>query len=229
METWVTIKVSIVLLPIMTDIDTGIRIREKARDLYMQFGLRSVSMDDIATGLGMSKKTIYQYYADKDELIVAVIQEEIQRTQTTCERDRLLASNAVHEIFLAMDMVVEMFSAMNPSLLFDMQKYHPRAFLHFQKHKNDYVYGMIRENIVRGIKEEFYRPEIHVDILSRYRLETMMLPFHPDFHSKLKFNLAEVEEEFIIHFLFGMASPKGYKLIQKYQQQRKNLITNGKI
>lgn len=213
----------------MTDFDTGIRIREKARDLFMQFGLRSVSMDDIATGLGMSKKTIYQYYADKDELILAVIQEEIQRTQTTCEQDRGKSLNAIHELFLAMDMVVEMFSSMNPSLLFDMQKYHPRAFLHFQKHKNDYVYGMIRENVVRGIKEELYRPEIHVDIISRYRLETMMLPFHPDFHSKLKFNLGEVEEEFIIHFLFGMASPKGYKLIQKYQQERKNLITNGKV
>ncbi len=228
METCVTMKVSLVLQPIMTDFDTGIRIREKARDLFMQFGLRSVSMDDIATGLGMSKKTIYQYYADKDELIVAVIHEEIQQTQTTCEKDRQQSSNAVHELFLAMEMVVEMFSAMNPSLLFDMQKYHPRAFLQFQKHKNDYVYGMIRENILRGIKEELFRPEIHVDIMSRYRLETMMLPFHPDFHSKLKFNLAEVEEEFMVHFLFGMASPKGYKLIQKYQQERKNLITHGK-
>ena len=57
----------------MTDFDTGLRIKEKARDLFMQYGLRSVSMDDIAGNLGMSKKTIYQYYADKDELIVEVI------------------------------------------------------------------------------------------------------------------------------------------------------------
>jgi AcrR family transcriptional regulator len=228
METWVTLKVSLVLLPIMTEFDTGIRIREKAHDLFMQFGLRSVSMDDIATGLGMSKKTIYQYYADKDELIVAVIQEEIQRTQTTCEHDRLSASNAVHEIFLAMDMVVEMFGSMNPSLLFDMQKYHPRAFAQFQKHKNDYIYGVIRENMKRGIAEELYRPDMNIDILTRYRLETMMLPFHPDFYNKSKFTLVEVEEEFIIHFLFGMASPKGYKLIQKYQQERKNLINDAK-
>ena len=65
----------------MTDYDTGLRIKAKARDLFMQYGLRSVSMDDIAGNLGMSKKTIYQYYADKDELIVAVIGEELQQNQ----------------------------------------------------------------------------------------------------------------------------------------------------
>jgi AcrR family transcriptional regulator len=81
METWITNKVSIVLHPIMTENETAIRIREKAHGLFMQFGLRSVSMDDIANSLGMSKKTIYQYYADKDELIVAVIEVEIKRTR----------------------------------------------------------------------------------------------------------------------------------------------------
>jgi TetR/AcrR family transcriptional regulator, cholesterol catabolism regulator len=110
---------------------------------------------------------------------------------------------------------------MNPSLLFDMEKYHPKAFQKFQKHKNDYLYNIIRENLKRGIREELYRPEIKIDVLSRYRLETMMMPFHPEFQNKVKSNLAELEEEFILHFLYGLASPKGYKLIQKYQQDRK--------
>jgi TetR/AcrR family transcriptional regulator, cholesterol catabolism regulator len=223
-ETLVTKKVSVVLLPIMTDFDIGIRIREKAHDLFMQFGLRSVSMDDIATALGMSKKTIYQYYADKDELIGAVIEREIQHTQSICEADRDTSSNAIHEVWMAMEMVVEMFGSMNPSLLYDMEKYHPKAFLKFQKHKNDYLYNIIRENMQRGIREELYRPEIKVDILSRYRIETMMLPFHSEFQNKLKSNLAELEEEFILHFLYGLVTPKGYKLIQKYQQDRKKLV-----
>ncbi|MEO6228780.1 MAG: TetR/AcrR family transcriptional regulator [Ferruginibacter sp.] len=228
METLVTLKVSIVLQSIMTEFETGNRIRGKAHDLYMQYGIRSVSMDDIANSLGMSKKTIYQHYADKDELVVAVIEKEIEQTQNTCELDRSLSVNAIHEIFKAMDMMIELFSNMNPSLLFDMQKYHPKAFQVFLKHKNDYIYSIIKENIDRGILEELYRAEIKVDILSRYRLETMMLPLSPDFHSKLKYNLAEIEEEFIIHFLFGLASPKGYKLIQKYQLERKKTINDGK-
>lgn len=228
METFVTLKVSLVLQSVMTEFETSIRIREKAHDLYMQYGIRSVSMDDIANSLGMSKKTIYQHYADKDELVVAVIEKEIEQNQRTCELDRSQSVNAIHEIFKAMDMMVELFSNMNPSLLFDMQKYHPKAFQVFLKHKNDYIYSIIKENIERGIYEALYRAEIKVDILSRCRLETMMLPLSPDFHSKLKYNLAEIEEEFIIHFLFGLASPKGYKLIQKYQLERKKIINDGK-
>ena len=221
METLVTKKVSIVLPTIMAEFDISIRIREKAHDLFMQYGLRSVSMDDIANALGMSKKTIYQYYADKDELIGVVIEQEIQNTQSICEKDRDTSANAIQEIFMAMEMVMEIYGPMNPSLLFDMEKYHPKAFQKFQKHKNDYLYNIIRENLKRGIREELYRPEIKIDVLSRYRLETMMMPFHPEFQNKVKSNLAELEEEFILHFLYGLASPKGYKLIQKYQQDRK--------
>ncbi len=212
----------------MADIDTGLRIKETARGLFMQYGLRSVSMDDIAAKLGMSKKTIYQYYADKDELIEAVIGEELTHNQTICERDRKSSANAVHEIFLAMEMVVELFSAMNPSLIYDMQKYHPKAFLKFQRHKDDYLYNIIRENMERGIEEGLYRQDINLDIMARYRVESMMLPFNPDFHTRLKYNLARIGEEFIIHFLFGLASPKGYKLIIKYQQERIKLSNDGK-
>ena len=194
----------------------------------MQYGLRSVSMDDIANNLGMSKKTIYQYYADKDELIVAVITDELQDNQATCDRDHAASNNAVHEIFLVMNMVVELFSAMNPSLIYDMQKYHPNAFIKFQHHKNDYLYRTIRSNMERGIKEGLYREDINLDILARYRVEGIMLPFNPDFHTRLKYDLARIEEEFIIHFLFGLASPKGYRLIVKYQQERIKISNDGK-
>jgi TetR/AcrR family transcriptional regulator, cholesterol catabolism regulator len=228
METLVTHKVSIVLQSIMADIETGIRIKEKAHVLFMQYGLRSVSMDDIAGNLGMSKKTIYQYYADKDELIEAVISEELLRSQHICEKDQQCSDNAIHEIFLALKMVVDMMSTMNPSLIYDMQKYHPKAYQKFHQHKNDYLYSVIRVNMERGIREGLYREDINLDILSRYRVESILLPFNPDFHTRVKYTLAKLQEELIIHFLFGLASPKGYKLIIKYQQERLKLSNDEK-
>lgn len=204
----------------IAEIDTAERIKQKAHALFMQYGLRSVSMDDIAQGLGMSKKTIYQYFEDKEELIVAIVSQEIKSRQACCENERTISANAIHEMFLAMDMVVEMFRNMNPSLIYDMQKYHPKAFEIFSNHKDRYLYNVIRENIKRGIIEELYRSDINLDIISRYRIESMMLPFNPNFHSKVKSTLAEIEEEFIIHYLFGLASIKGRKLILKYQKER---------
>jgi hypothetical protein len=83
-----------------------------------------------------------------------------------------------------MEMVVEIFGTMNPSLLYDMQKYHPKAYQKFQNHKNDYLYNVIRDNMQRGIREELYRPEILVDVLSRYRLGNNDAPISPRFSSE---------------------------------------------
>ncbi len=204
----------------MTEIDTTERIKQKAHDLFMQYGLRSVSMDDIANGLGISKKTIYQYYADKEALVDAVVNAIIEHNRSCCEIDRKTADNAIHEIFLAMEFMMEIFRSMNASLLFDMQKYHPRAFQQFSKHKNDYLYGVIKDNLIRGVKEELYRPEIKVEVLTRFRVESVTMPFNPEFHTKVKSSLAEIEEEMTYNFLFGLVSPKGYKLALKYQQDR---------
>ena len=223
METLVTLKVSLVLQPIMTDIDTKARIQKAAHDLVMQYGIRSVSMDDIAANLGMSKKTIYQYFKDKDELVEAVVDEVITTNQYACKQDIERSENAVHEIFLVMEMMAEMFKTMNPFILHDMQKYHPAAFSKFKKHKNEFLYNVCTQNLLRGVKEELYRPELAVDILCRYRVETMFIPFNPEFQQSLKQSLAKIEEEILMHFLFGLVSQKGYKQIIKYREQKAKL------
>jgi TetR/AcrR family transcriptional regulator, cholesterol catabolism regulator len=200
--------------------ETKERILLKATELYMRYGIRSVSMDDIAVQSGVSKKTIYQFYADKEELIEAVFLGEISHSESCCDRDRAASANAIEEVFLAMEMVEEMFRSMNPSLLYDIQKHHPRAYQHFENHKNEYLHMVIRENLQRGIAEGLYREDFNADIITRFRLESMMLPFNPDFRTKGKYNLADMEVELTLHFLYGIVNPKGYRLILKYQQDR---------
>ena len=215
-----TKKVSIVLHTFMAEIETVIRIKQKAHDLLMQYGIRSVSMDDIASALGMSKKTIYQYFADKDELVEAVIKDKIDENQVCCEKDKETARDAVHEVFLAMEMMQELFQNMNPAVIYDMEKFHPKAFGHFTKHKHQFLYKVLSDNIVRGKKEELYRAEIDIDIIVKARIENMMLAFNQQLFPKNKFSLVAVETQLTEHFLFGLASPKGHKLILKYQQER---------
>jgi TetR/AcrR family transcriptional regulator, cholesterol catabolism regulator len=230
METLVTLKVSIVLRPIMIESEPRQRIKEAAHDLFMLYGIRSVSMDDIAANLGMSKKTIYQYFKDKDDLVEAVVDDVIVSNQSGCLQDKNRSENAVHEIFLAMDMMAEMFKTMNPSIVYDMQKYHPAAFRRFMKHKNEFLFNLCKQNLERGVAEELYRPELDLDILCKYRVETMLIPFNPDFQQGLRHNLAKIEEEILVHFLFGIVSIKGYKLIVKYREQREKLTTpNNKL
>lgn len=200
--------------------ETQERIVTKAHELYMRYGIRSVSMDEIAAQLGMSKKTIYQFYADKDALVEGVIGIEINVNEQECAKHRGLCDNAVHEIFLAMDMVQEMLKGMNPAILFDLEKFHPKAFKKFNDHKNTFFSNVILDNLKRGIAAELYRPEINMDIISKFRVGAMFLIFNPDLFPPTKLNITDVLWETTDNFLYGLTTIKGQKLIVKYKQQR---------
>jgi AcrR family transcriptional regulator len=207
--------------------DNKERILIKAEELFMKFGIRSVSMDDIANHLGMSKKTLYHYFADKDGLVDAVVDLHISRMETDCQGCRKDATNAIHEIFITMDRVMMEFSNMNPMLLHDLEKFHFKAFQRFREHKDKFLLQVIRNNIEWGIREELYRHDLNVEVMSRYRIESMMIPFNVTLFPPSKFNMGQTSQMIIENFTYGLATLKGHKLIQKYNQQRqKNLIQN---
>ncbi|WP_288096291.1 TetR/AcrR family transcriptional regulator [Hydrotalea sp.] len=201
------------------------RIIAKAHELFMRFGVRSISMDEIASQLGMSKKTLYQYFTDKDHLVEQVIRLEINRNTSYCHLQYNQSENAIHEVFLAIEMVEEMLKNMNPLLLFELEKYHPKAFQQFYEHKNKFLFQVITNNLKRGIEEELYRSELPVEIMAAYRIESIFLIFNPSFTQATgKHSLDELAEAITHHFLYGIATPKGQKLIAKYLQKQQKPI-----
>ena len=200
------------------------RIVQKAHEMFMKFGIRSISMDEIAAQLGVSKKTIYHFFADKDALVEAVINIEINDSERECVDYREKSENPIHEIFLAIDDVMEMLKVMNPTLVYDLQKYHPVVFRKLSDYKNKFLYRVIKENLERGIAEELYRPEINTDILTRLRLATIFLMFNPEMMPPGKNTAGELIKEITMNFLYGLATPKGLKLIQKYTLQRQKQL-----
>lgn len=197
------------------------RILARSEELFMKFGIRSVSMDDIANHLGMSKKTLYQYFADKDELVLGVVDGHINDMEKQCLVCHTEAKDAIHEIFMTMERIVEQFSNMNPMLLYDLEKFHYKAYQRFREHKDKYLLQIIRDNIEWGMKDELYRADLNVDVLSRFRIESMMIPFNVTVFPPGKYNLALISETIIENFTYGLATIKGHKLIQKYNDQRK--------
>lgn len=199
------------------------RILLKSHELFNRFGIRSISMDEISAQLGISKKTIYQSFSDKDELVCAVFTAIMEASRVRCCEDRERAENAIHEVFLAFDQIQEMFANMNPSVLFDMEKYHPATFKKYMDFKNGFLYEMIKNNIERGLQEELYRPEIDVDIMTRYRIHSLMLSFDSAVFPNNRTHIVYIEQQLLEHFLFGLATSKGVKLIRKYKLQRQNV------
>jgi hypothetical protein len=127
-------------------------------------------------------------------------------------------------------MVQEMFANMNPAVLFEMQKYHPVTFKKFQEYKNGFLYGMIRTNIEAGMRDELYREDIDVDVLTRYRIHSIMLAFDPEVFPSNRTRLVHIEQQLLEHFMYGVATAKGQKLILKYKNQRlKNKLDEKRI
>src|SRR5687768_7244981 len=115
------------------------RIKQKAEELFRKYGIRSITMDEIASQLGISKKTIYQYFADKHQLVEAVITDIINYNQGQCKCYSEDATNAVHEVFLLMDLIKESFEDLNPTVFYDMERSHPNAWQKFLSHKNQFI------------------------------------------------------------------------------------------
>lgn len=206
------------------------RILEKATDLFMRYGIRSITMDEIATQLGVSKKTLYQFFADKDAMVEAVVNEETKRNEEGCRQFSARAENAVHEIFLAMDNMQEMLKAMNPQLIHDLEKHHPVAFKRLKQYKYHFLYGMIKENLERGIKEDLYRTDINTDLTVRHRIESAFMPFNQEVFPQNKFPMNQACQELAILFLHSICNIKGKKLIETYlNESQKTILHEQKI
>ncbi|MBX2921841.1 MAG: TetR/AcrR family transcriptional regulator [Chitinophagaceae bacterium] len=208
--------------PIFEVMEIQERIALKAHDLFLRYGIRSISMDEIASQLGISKKTIYQFYADKDALVENVIDMTLRDNENECSTTKKESENPVHEIFIAMNMVQELLKVMNPIIVYDLQKYHPAAHKKLTDHQNKFLYRLIKENLEDGIALQLYRPEINIEIIARFRLASVFMMFNPDLFPPGKHNLATIMEETTILFLYGITTAKGQRLIQKYQQLSNN-------
>lgn len=196
--------------------DTRQRIEDQAREMFMRYGIRSISMDDIAGEVGMSKKTIYACFADKDELVEAVIGRHIRESEEKIIGLIRQSTNAVEEILLTMRLFECQFRNLNPIVLHDLRKFHPGAYRLVEGHKGKFVLQTMRANMERGKREGVFRVDMDIDILSKFQLESMMLVFDTQLFPSDRFNLADVSQEIHRHYLLGMCTSYGQTMILNY-------------
>lgn len=204
----------------MEEQDIKDRILRGAEELFLRYGVRSVSMDDVARHLSVSKKTLYQYFADKDEIVTMVASYHMEKDQKQYEGFRLTAKNAIDELVKISGCLKRDFQKMNPSLLFDLQKYHAKAWAAWLSHKQKYIRDSVVRNLKQGIEEGFFRPEINPAVLAKARLELIQLTFNEDIFPSVQYNLAEVNSQLFDHFVYGLLTDKGRKVYEKYKQQQ---------
>jgi TetR/AcrR family transcriptional regulator, cholesterol catabolism regulator len=195
------------------------KILKGAEELFVKYGVRSISMDDIARHLSVSKKTLYQHFADKEDIVTMTCRQHLDRNCTEFDAIRDNAKNAIEELANLSGCLKRNMEHMNPSLLFDLQKYHPKAWTVWLDHKNKFIRESVVRNLKQGMQEGYFRPEINPEIIAAMRLELVQLAFDESVFPRERFRLAEVQMSIFDHFVYGLVTEKGRKLYQKYKEK----------
>ncbi len=190
-----------------------LEILERATAVYMKYGIKSVTMDDLAKELGISKKTIYKYFSDKNNLIEAIIELKIEMDKAICLNCRQQSINAVDHLIQISQLLVEQVGSVNPTVFYDLNRFHKSAWILFNKHKWEFVLDIITENIERGIKEGFYRSDLKVDVCARLYVSSTETILNDEIFPWPEYTFDSVLPTMVSFHLHGMVNEKGRKYL----------------
>ena len=193
------------------------RIILGGEELFLKAGIKSVTMDDIAKHLGISKKTIYHFFKDKNELVVELVKKKLKEDEEQINDIIKRSGNVIEEMINMMKCSEDIFSRINPIVIHDMQKYHSDAWKQFQNFKADVLIRTLEELLTKGMKQGYIRPDIDVRILAKMRVMQVELGFDTTLFPISEFNTWKVQQQFLEHFNYGICTLKGYKLLNEYK------------
>ncbi|MEO6904203.1 MAG: TetR/AcrR family transcriptional regulator [Bacteroidia bacterium] len=194
------------------------RILQGAEELFFKYGIKSITMDDIAKYLSISKKTIYQFYSHKNDVVETLLKNKLHHEEAICKKMQSESDNIIVEIFSIMKHMSTLFTRINPNLFYDLQKYYPKSWNDFKKFKEECISKMVEDSLNTGIKQGLVRPDINTKIIATLRMAEMEMGFNSEIFSPNTFKMAEVQLASLDYFLHGICTIKGHKLINKYKE-----------
>ncbi len=183
--------------------------------LFLDYGIRGVTMDDIAHRLSMSKKTLYEFFHDKKELVEAVL--NLARGEIEDHFNRMNGSkmNAIEELFYYYELQIKMIRSNKPAFLYDLKKYYPDLYGKFQGFKHEVIYNNVISNIDKGIAEGLYRSDLNPDYIARNSLMGFECMMNSDVFSPEEYISTEMFSELFKYHLFGITSDSGREIVMK--------------
>ena len=184
-----------------------------ASGIFMRLGIKSVTMDEMARQLSMSKKTIYTFVKDKNNLVEQCL--ELFHFKEECDIQEISEKqlNAIEELLAIGELVASSLRSIHPSIFFDLQKYHPDVLKKFEAHKNTFIKGCIVSNLEKGKKDGLYRKNLDVDIIANMYLSFIDVLFGSDtFAGNSSF--LDVYSEYFRYHIRGIASASGLAQLQ---------------
>jgi AcrR family transcriptional regulator len=185
--------------------------------VFMTYGIKSVTMDDVAKHLRISKKTLYQYVQDKNDLVIKCLDFDCTMHENGIQEIIHKNFNAIDENIEISKFVMAQLRQVHPSIFYDLQKYYPEGWAMLQDSREGQTARVLHNNIKKGIQEGYFREDLHVEIQTRLWITRMNVIFDPRLFPMQEFKITEVYEQMFVHQIRGMASKKGLKYLEKHK------------
>lgn len=198
--------------------DNKERIITEAASLYRTYGIRAVTMDMLAGQMGISKRTIYELFRDKEELLHAVLRWMGERQRELTMKSLESSENVIAAIFMIMENMLEHYRKMSPAFRLDMKKYH-NDIVQTLRENDELPYSNSREIIIRGIREGVFREDIDIEITNRCISGVSRITEGEERVADDSFD-EEIIRNFLINYLRGISTPKGLELIRINENKR---------
>ena len=196
------------------------KITEEAALMFRTYGIRAVTMDMLASQMGISKRTIYEVFHDKDELLQGVLKLMAVRQREHMKKFFEESENVIEAVFKMLDIMCEHFRNMSPAFQLDMKRYYSDIVRRLKETAELPYYRDNAEVISRGIKEGIFRNDIDVEITNKYLLEVIRMSNDKDVFPPDDFPDRNVLRNFYINFIRGISTQKGLDLIAFYEKNK---------
>lgn len=201
-------------------------IMDKTVELFYEFGIRNLNMDDISRNLGISKKTLYQFVKSKEDLIEKLFYyDEVKKDK---EMARLISKdmNAIETLVQVSIMVFEEMSRFDPKLTFELKKYYEPIFQQFMVRKQNLIFALISRNIERGIAEGLYRADINIELVAGLYVRNLVMMHNKDICVLENITFDQLFEVMFENHIRAIATPEGITYFEKRKSEIKHLNKN---
>ena len=189
-----------------------------AENLFLRFGFKRVTMDDIAREMAISKKTIYQFFKDKNEIVCSATEHYLKKECCLMEATEEESENVIEHLVKTSKHLRRQMTGVNPGAMYDLRRYFPEGWKIYTHYKQEVFLKSLIKILKKGIKEGYFRSDLDPEILGIMRMEQIQMPFDENLFPRDKYEFTQVQMQLLSHFLSGILTEKGKELLKNYSK-----------
>ncbi len=198
--------------------DTKTRILIQAHHLFLKYGIKNITMDCISECLGISKRTIYKHFLDKNELLRQSITSYLNKRDKTVATQIKNSTTVIEAIIRLIRLGMIDLEKINPLFFQDLKKYYPDILAYIEKENEPFNRKLIIKFLKQGIKQNLFREDIDLELVAAIVIGQLQNIRNEELFPREKFSKKQILLHMMINYLRGISKPKGIELLEKNKE-----------